>query len=880
MREWWSKIVRALHLRSGLDDDLSEEMQAHLDLIAAENVERGMTSDEARAAARRNFGNLTRTREKAREAWRFPKFETILQDIRYGLRGIRRSPGFSLVVILTLALGIGANTAIFSVVYSVLLRPLPYPHGERLVGLGESTAQASGIAVTWINFQHWRAESTAFEDMAAMTGGDFTLTGRGEATLVHAREVTSGAFRLIGMKPALGRLFTDADDKPGAAPTVLVTPEFWQSRLGGDPHVIGESLVLNDTPYQIIGVLSPGPKYLWRSAEVYLPLGRTQNPSDKRSHHTSIEGLGLLKPGVTATQARGNLDAIMQRLALSDPGPEDDHRSYVEYLTERATGGELRVMLLILMGAVALVLVIACANVASLLLVRSTARAREMAIRVSIGAGRARLARQLITENLVLAAIGGALGLLLAAWSLRTLILMGPRDIPRLTDSTIDVPVLLFAAIVSSVVGLLAGLAPILNAGKVDITTALKEGSPTAGTGKRGQAFRNTLVISEIAITLVLAFASGLLIRSLMAAENADTGFDPQHLLAIELQLPQSRYASDDSARNYYEQLSQNLRREPGVEDIGLVMCPPGAGDCGDYWYSIVEKPTPSRDDVPLTLFNIADVNYFRVAGMKLLAGRSFSQADGPSGTPVAIINERLARDAFSDPRLAIGKHLKFGGPYNEGPTLEIVGVVANISQEGLDEERSPSFYYLFSQKPGSAMVVIMRTNGDPAQWMNVARRQVAAFDRNVPIQSLKPVEAWLGATLDRRRFATLLLGLFGALAIALAAVGIYGVLNYWVSARQKEIAIRLAVGAPRAAILRWAGSHAMRLAAIGIALGSLGAWGASRWLKSLVFGVSAESPWMMLLAAATVVAISAIAASLPVWRATQTDPVRNLHEA
>jgi predicted permease len=880
MREWWSKILRALYLRSGLDGDLSEEMQAHLDLMTAENVECGMSAEEARAAARRHFGNLTRTQEYAREAWQFPRPETILQDIRYGLRGIRKGPTFSAVVILTLALGIGANTAIFSVVYSVLLRPLPYPHGERLVSLGESTAQASGIAVTWANFQHWRAENTAFLDAAAITGGDFTLTGRGEATLVHARQVTSNAFHLTGMTPALGRLFTDADDKFGAAPTVILTAEFWQSRLGGDPNVIGESLELNDTPYQIIGVLRPGPKYLWRSAEVYLPLGRTENPSDNRSHHASIRGLGLLKPGVTATQARANLDAIMQRLALSDPGPEDDHRSYVEYLTETATGGPVRVMLLILMGAVGLVLVIACANVASLLLVRSAARAREMAIRVSIGAGRARLARQLITENLVLAAIGGALGLLLAAWCLRTLILIGPRDIPRLTDATIDVPVLLFATIISTIVGLLAGLAPILKVGQVDITTALKEGSPTAGTGKRGQAFRNTLVIAEIAITLILAFASGLLIRSLVAAENADTGFDPQHLLAIELQLPRSRYASDDSARNYYEQLSENLRREPGVEHVGLVMCPPGAGDCGDYWYSILEKPTPSRDDVPLTLFNIADVNYFRVAGMKFLAGRNFSEADGPSGTPVAIINERLARDAFSDPRLALGKHLKYGGPYNDGATLEIVGVVANISQEGLDEERSPSFYYPFSQKPDSAMVVMVRTNGDPAHWMDVARRQVAAIDRNVPIQSLKPVEAWLGATLDRRRFATLLLGLFGGLAIVLAAVGIYGVLNYWVSARQREIAIRLAVGAQRSTILRWAGLHATRLALVGVVLGAIGAWNAARWMESLVFGVKAHSPVMMLVAGAAVIVIAAVAAIMPLWRATHTDAVRNLHEA
>jgi predicted permease len=880
MREWWSKICRAWHLRSGLDGDLSDEMRAHLDLMSSENIERGMSADEARAAARRAFGNLTRTQENAREAWQFPKFETLLQDIRYGSRGIRRSPSFSAVVILTLALGIGANTAIFSVVYSVLLRPLPYPHGERLVRLGESTAQASGIAVTWINFQHWRAENTAFEDMAAVTGADLTLTGWGDAVFTHARLVSSNIFRLTGMTPALGRLFTDADDEPGASPTVVVTAEFWQSRLGGDSHVLGESLELNGKSYQIIGVLAPGRTFLWRSAEVYLPLGPTQSPSAKRSDHRSMSGLGLLKPGTTATQARANLDAIMQRLALSDPGPEDDHRSYVAYLADETTSGGLRTTLLVLMGSVGLVLVIACANVASLLLVRSTARTREIAVRVAIGAGRARLIRQLLTENLVVAAIGGVLGLLLAAWCLRALIWIGPHDIPRLTEARLDLPVLLFAAAISSVVGLLAGIAPVWNAGKVDLTTALKEGLPTSGTGKRGQAFRSTLVTAEIAVTLILAFASGLLIRSLVAAQNSNPGFEPQHLLAIELQLPESRYKSDDSVRQYYGQLSQSLRAERGVEDVGLVMCAPGEGDCGDWWYSILERATPARDDVPLSLFNIVDDNYFRAAHMRIVAGRTFADADRAGGSRVTIINEQLARQSFSDPQLALGKHLKVGGPYAEGPTLEIVGVVANISQEGLDAERSPTFYYAFSQKPSSAMVVTLRTDGEPSQWMNAARRQVSALDRNVPIQSLRTAEDWLGATLQRRRFATLLLGLFGGLAMLLAAVGIYGVLNYWVSARQREIAIRLAVGAQRSTILRWAGLHATRLAAIGIVLGAMGAWSASRWLKSLVFGVTERSPLMMLAAGAAVIAIAALAASVPLWRAMHTDAVQNLHEA
>jgi putative ABC transport system permease protein len=879
MREQWSKISRILRGRRALDDDLSEELRSHLDFLIEENIALGMPREEAQAAARRHFGNLTRTRELGIEVWQFPRVETMLQDIRYGLRGIRRSPTFSLAVILTLALGIGANTAIFSVVYSVLLRPLPYPSGERLVWLGESAPDAAGISVTWINFQHWRNDSNTFENMAAFANADFTLTGRGDAVLTHAGAVTSSFFQMTGARPLLGRLFTESDDRPGAAPTVVVTPEFWRSTLGGDPGVVGTALALNGKSYQIIGVLRPGLKFFLRPVDFYLPLGLSAGTTMQRSEHGSMRALGLLKPGIALAQARTNLDGIMQRLALSDPGPEDDHRAYAGYLAEENTG-DIRQTLFVLMGAVGLVLIIACANVASLLLVRNTARAREMAIRIAIGAGRARLVRQLLTENLVIAVQGGGLGLALAAWCLRTLVLIGPRNIPRLSDASLDLPVLLFGAAVTLLVGLFAGVAPAFTAGKVDLTVSLKEGSAGSGGSKRGQAFQSGLVIAEIAITLILAFASGLLVRSLIAAQTSYPGFDSQKLLALELQLPPSRYKTGENSRQYYDQLMQDLRSEHGVEDVGAVMCPPGAGDCGDFWYSILENSAPPRSDVPLTLFNIADTSYFRAAHMRLLAGRGFSETDRSNGPLVTVINEELARNWWGDPRLAVGHHLKVGGPYMDGPALEIVGVVANVRQMGLDGEAMPAFYYAFSQHPSEAMVVMIRSDGDPAALIPMVRRHVSTIDRNVPIQSLRPVEEWLGATLLRRRFSTMLLGLFAALAMVLAAVGIYGVLNYWVSARQREIAIRLALGARPSAILHWAGLRAMRLVALGICLGVFGGWGAALWLKSLVFGVSARNPGMMLVAGLAMAGIAALAASFPLRRATRIDPLRNLRDA
>jgi len=879
MREWWAKIRQILKRTRGLDDDLGEEMRSHLEFLMEENIARGMAPDEARAAARRHFGNQMTTGERAREAWQFPRLETVLQDLRYGLRGIRKSPSFALVVMLTLALGIGANIAIFSVVHAVLLRPLPYPAGERLVWLGESTGDASGISVTWINFHNWRGENHTFEDMAGFEMADLTLTGRGEAVLTHAMVVTSGFLRLTGARPLMGRLFGEADDRPGASPTVVVTSEFWSKTLGGDPQAVGATLALNGKAYQVIGVLAPGPRFLSRAVDFYLPLGISAGNTANRSQHGSMRVLGLLKPGVTLANARVDLDAIMKHLALADPGPENDHRAFAEYLSVVRTG-DVRQTLWMLLGAVGLVLTLACANVASLLLARSTARAREIAIRTAIGAGRRRLARQLLTENLVLAAIGGGLGLLLAGLCLRTLVVSGPSSIPRLAEASVDVPVLLFAAVVTVIVALLAGLAPVFTAGRVDLTLALKEGSAASGAGRRGHFFRNTLVTAEIAITLVLSFASGLLIRSLIMAQTQYPGFDSDHLLALELRLPPSSYDSDDAARQFYGRLMEGLRGEPGVKAVGAVNCPPSAGDCGDWWYSILEKPAPDRGSVPLSLFNTADSAYFRAMHMRLVAGREFTDADRPGGPRVVVINEEITRKWWPAPQLALGHRIKIGGPYREGPVYEIVGVVANVSQMGLDTEPMPEIYYPFSQRAERAMVVMVRTAGDPATLIPAIRRRVAAADRNLPIQSLRPFEKWLEAPLAQRRFSTMLLGVFAALAMILAAVGIYGVLNYWVSVRQREIAVRLALGAQRSAILHWAGSHAMRLAAVGIAMGAFGAWGASQLLATLVFGVSAQIPGMMLAAAAVVMAIAALAASVPLWRATRVDAVQHLHDA
>jgi putative ABC transport system permease protein len=879
MREWWSKL-RGVGRRRAVDEELAEEMRAHADLMADDHVARGLSPDEARAAARRGFGNMTAVGERAREAWRFPGFESLLQDLRYGLRAVRQSPGFSLVMIVTLALGIGVNTAIFSVVYAVLLRSLPYPSGERLVVLGENAGKASGISVTWLNYQHWRAENHSFEDMAAMGGEiDLTLTGRGDALLTHGALVTSNYFHLTGSRPIEGRLLTADDDQPGAAPTILLTYDFWAKRLGSDPRAVESSLELNGKAYTVVGVLRPESGPLFRGPDYYLPIRPTARQTLNRNQHGSIRALGLLKPGVTLAQARAELNDIMKRLALSDPGPESDHRASGTFLIDRITGG-IRPTLLVLMGAVGLVLLLACANVASLLLVRGASRAREMAIRSAIGAGRLRLARQLFTENLIVAGMGGVCGLGLAALCLRVLLLASPKELPRLAEVRLDVPVLLFAAAATLFTGLLAGLAPVLTAARADLAAAIKEGSQGSGTGRRSQTFRNGLVAAEVAITVVLSFASGLLIRSLISAQSADPGFEARGLLALELQLPTGRYKEDARVVEYYGRLQRDFAAIPGVESVAAAGCPPSMGYCGDYWYSILDRPAPARENVPLTRLNIADAGYFRAMHARLLAGREFNEEDRAGAPPVTVINEELARKWWARPEQAVGQRLKMGGPYMDGPELQIVGVVGSFKMSGLDSTPEPEFYFAFQQHVSQAMVVLIRTAGAPETLMPAVRRRVAALDAAVPIQSLRPFEGWLSASLGRRRFTTLLLSVFAGLAMVLAAVGIYGVLNYWVNVRQREIAIRLAIGAPRGAIAGWGAGHALRLVAAGMAAGGVIAWEAARWLKSLVFGVSEHSPPMLVAAAAVVLGMAAMAAGFPLWRATRVDAVRNLHDA
>jgi putative ABC transport system permease protein len=874
MRQWWNKVRAWVTARAAIGDDLAEEVRSHVEMETESFVERGMTVEAAHAAARRRFGNPTAVAESAHDAWGFLSLENLLRDARYAFRAMRRSPAFTLVVILTFALGVGVNTSIFSVVNSVLLKPLPYPDSERLVILSEANAK-SDFSVTWGNFQSWRDGNRTFDEMAAYQFFGGTLTGRGDPATTRGLTVTAPYYALLGIHPLLGRLLGREDDRPGAPATMVLSHRFWQSQFGGDPHIVGATLTLDGNAFEVVGVAAP----LWTPWRVdyYLSLGRLAGPATNRTQHGSIRATARLKPGVTLAAARADLDAIMRHLAEIDPGPENDHRSFGVFLTEESVG-DVRATLLVLMGAAVLILLIACANVTSLLLARNTARAAELALRKAIGAGQFRLVRQLLTENVTIAMAGGVAGMIFAYCALRLLIGIAPNTIPRLAETRVDPGVLLFACGITLAAGLLAGLAPVVLAGRIDLSNALKEGARLAGAGRHRQSLRNLLVVAEVAITLVLAFGSGLLLRSLAAAQRSNPGFDTARLLSFALDLPSKAYRSPAAMRQFYTTLEDDLRRVPGVAAVSAVHCPPPAGDCGDWFYSVPGRPDPPRDQVPISLFNFAEAGYFRMAGIPMRQGREFSDTDRANGPKIAVINETLARTWWPN-EPAVGHRIKFGGPYQDGDLLEIVGVAGDVRQSGLDTQPDPEIYLPAEQNPEGGMYILIRTVGDPLRSMPAVRARVAALDRNLPLEHFGTVESLLDAGLARRRFSALLLGMFAGLAMLLASVGIYGLLNYWVTSREPEIAVRLALGASPARILRWTSFHALRLAIAGVALGALGGWAAARLLRDLVFGIPARSPQTLAMAALAVMAIAFVAVAVPSWRAARVDAAHRLHQ-
>jgi putative ABC transport system permease protein len=860
--------LRALVGRRRMEADLDEEVRFHFEHQVAKNVREGMSDQDARREARLLFGGIDEVKEQCREARGVGFVESTWQDLRYALRGLRKSPGFTAVAVLSFALGIGLNTAIFSVVNAVLLEPLPYPDSRRIVLLGESTPGAEGISVSWVNFENWLKSNHSFEGLAGYQFDQFTLTGRVEPLVVRGQLVNASFFPLLGMRPAVGRFFSPEEDRPGAGAVLVLSHRFWINQLGGDPDVVGSSLTLSGQSYPVIGIAEP----LWLpwNADLFVSIGRVKGATTDRREHNSMRVLGRLKPGVALADAKADLDSILIQLAEVDPGPEDDHRAYVELLAEDVAD-DFRGALLLLMAAAGLVLLIASANIASMVLARNTSRTGEFAVRAAIGANRARLVRQVLTENLVLAFAGGVAGVLLAVWSFRALVLAAAPGIPRLADTELDSTVLLFACGATLAAGLLAGIAPVLVSRRADVGVALKESSRTAA-GSAGQGFRNALVVAEVALTFVLALGSGLLIQSLISAQRTHPGFDADDLLAFSVRLPASSYEEAADKRAFYDRLLSDIDASPGVSDTAAVVCAPGAGICGDWFYSVPGEPIPEAE--PVALFNRAMPGYFRKMGIPIIEGREFTAADTGG---LGVINATLARKWWPN-ESAVGHQIKVGGPKREGGLLEIVGVVGDVKQYGLDSTTLPEFYTPTAGE--SVMTVLVRGEHGAGELPAVVRARLSAIDRDLPPIRMATFAESYDARLSGRRFTTSLLTLFAVLAMALSAVGVYGLLSYWVTCRESEIAVRLALGAQRAMIWRWSALKAFQLAAFGIAFGLAGGWVASQSLEDIVFGVSARDPRMMAAASLAVLLVAALAAAIPSWRASRIDAARRLQGA
>jgi putative ABC transport system permease protein len=800
----------------------------------------------------------------------------MINDILYALRSLRKKPLFFSVAVLTLALGIGANTAIFTVVNSVLLRPLPYPDAERLMMVWTYNPRQGfdKDVATYPNFEDWRNASQSFERISGYTGPSFTLTGLGDPTQIRGAAVTWEFFETMAAPPMLGRVFAAADAAPGAGQTAVISHAFWQTRMGSDRGVVGRAIMLNGASYEVIGVM-PQTFAHPQDAEVWTPMTPTgvYGPLFTQRGSFWLTVVGRLKPGVTRAAAQSEMDGIASRLERQYQDNAGIGVRLVPLHDEIV--GDVRRPLLILLGAVCLVLLIACANVANLLLTRSSARQRELAIRSALGAGRARLLRQMLTESIVLAVIGGTTGVLLAAWSVDLLQSLAPPGLPRLSSIRIDMRVLSYALGAAVVTGLLFGIAPALHAAENSSGEQLKEGGRAGSDGTRGRRIRSVLAVAELAVALVLLIGAGLLVRSIVALNNVDPGFATRDVLALRVELPRLKYNEPAKTVAFFQQLGERLASLPGVQSTGagtsllLSRLPQSAT------IAIDGRPPvdPAQQDIPVP-YDAVTPGFFSTLQIPLVRGRMFTEADSAQAQRVALVNEAFVRRFFpnEDP---IGKRLMFDNPTRPGARwATIVGVVADTGRGGFGRPVWAETYFPHQQTPDRRMFMFIRTSGDPAALARAAQAQVWSIDRDQAVSSVRTVAETLARSEANRRFVTLLLGIFAAVALVLAAIGVYGVLAYATAQRTHEIGIRMALGADRRSVLRMVLGGGMKLAAAGLTIGIAGAFALTQVLSGLLFGVSARDPLTFVLVPSALGAVALLASWIPARRAVRVEPV------
>jgi putative ABC transport system permease protein len=915
---WYQRFFR----RDLTEKHLDAELQFHLEQRIADLVAAGMAPEEARRLARLEFGGPDQVKEECRDVGASHIIETFIQDIRYGLRQLRRNPGFTVVAVLTLALGIGANTAIFSVVNAVVLRPLPYAHSDRLVWIAESIPALKSEVVSGGDYVDWKDQNHTLDRIAAYdtvyrgslsegsgSGGgsaDFNLTGRGTPARVHSAFVSASFFATLGVEPQLGRAFTENEDQPSGPHVVVLTHSFWQQYFGSDAHVLGQTVNLDSAPYTVIGVMPASFRFPEDSdAQILMPLALNQASERLRIAQRHVRIIGRLKPGVSLAAARADLDEIRKR-AQPSGGPElaeggggpgrampaprragpggqlrYNHSGAPEMAPPASElkvvplaehlAGNLRPAMLTLLGAVGLVLLIACANVANLMLTRASARTREVAVRAALGAGRWRLVRQLLAESVTLAVAGGMAGLLLAAWGVNVIAHLLPAaaggGILAVAAPKVDGNVLLFALAASIFTGILFGLAPAVTVTRSDLAEGLKEGAQVASPGGRRGWLRGALAVSELSLALVLLIGAGLLIKSFYRLLQVNPGFAPERVLTMDLSLTDTRYPARRQKSEFFSQVLRRVESLPGVRSAALTDSLPLSPYRGFLMMSpnrLLPSAALSGSTIAMMRMLTVSPGYFYTLGIPVLKGRTFTDHDDEHALKVAVVNEALARRLWptEDP---VGKQLN---------NMTVVGIVGNTHHEGLGQDTEAEFYVPYLQFSGDSMQLAVRTAADPDSVVSAVRAQVRAIDPEQPLYHVATMEQILSDSLAPRRLNMLLLGIFAGIAFTLATVGIYGVMAFSVTQRTHEIGIRMALGAQKSNVLKVVVGQGFKLTLMGVAIGIVGALALTRFLSSLLYGVKPTDPITFAAVSLILIAVALLACYIPARRATKVDPM------
>jgi predicted permease len=874
--------VRSLLQRRRVESDLDRELRFHLDRLVDENIAQGMPLELARAAAKRRLGGTAQIQEECRDMRRTQQLETIWNDLRYAVRSLRKTPGFATVIVLTLALAIGANSAIFSVIEGVLLRPLPYAQPDRLVRIHFTSDKYPKFPLNPNDLRDFRSRNRSLEGMAGIVRSDVQLSGNtGEPLMLRAFSVTSGYFRVLGFAPQRGREFTEVDELPAQGHQAILSDRLWRTRFASDPGIIGRAIRLDSQSYTVAGVMPPGVQHPGNdyhaiadgdTVDLWLPFTYRGNPNQRDSHF--MEAIGRLKPGVSPEQANADLSAVLVQLGTEHAN--DKNWRVILVPLYRETVGSSERLIMVLLGAVGFLLLIACVNAANLLLARASARVREIAVRSALGAARGRIVRQLLTESLVIAGAAAALGTLLAVGGVRALVASLPSGFPRAAEIRLDSTVFAFTLLVALATGLIFGLVPALTASRTDLQQGLREGGRNTTGGTRQLQLRNFLVAGETGLACVLLIAAGLMLHSFVNLLRNDPGFRPEHVLTASLSLPTEHYRENPKQSHFIDLLVTRLETLSGVESAGAGSDLPWTGYNENIGGFKVEGQPEEFNDKTTARYHMASANFFRTLGTPLIRGRFFTAYDSDKAPQVMVINETMA-SLYWPGEDAVGKRISFQDNPKEKDWIQVVGVVGDV-RDGPDVTKvRPAFWLAAAQNPNNSISVAIRSNSDPSQLANQLRAAVHGLDPDLALDDLRVMDKITGDAVSGQRFALYLVGLFAALALILAAFGLYGVISYTVNQRQHEFGLRMALGAKAWDLVRMVVTQGWILSAIGAAVGLLSAALLTRFLRSLLYGVSETDPITFAAVGALALAMAVLACYVPARRAGASDPMQSL---